>query len=72
MTKQDMRKLLYVFAVLLVAMTACEKRQEQITLTQILADDHLIVQAVLAQDTVRLFENTDSLMFESKLTYRIS
>ena len=62
-----MKKLAYIFVVLLVGLTACEKKQEM-DLTKILENDHLMVQEILKLDTTRLFEIQDSLIAIGELT----
>ena len=62
-----MKKLAYIFVVLMVGVTACEKKKE-LDLTKILENDHLMVQAILKLDTTRLFKIQDSLMAIGELT----
>ena len=62
-----MKKLLYVFASLLVVATACEKKHE-LALDEIVRVDHIVADLVVAQDTARLFKVTDSLMALGQLS----
>ena len=45
-----MKKLLYVFASLLIVATACEKKHE-LALDEIVRVDHIVADLVVAQDT---------------------
>ena len=62
-----MKKLAYILVLLLVVLTACEKKHE-VDMSKIEANDSLMAVPLLAQDSTRLFEIQDSLMAIGELT----